>query len=84
LERGELSLESIGVFEADNQYRDQKIKIATFFNKLLLTALDDAISKFQRKGVEIYLRNYIETVIATCFFKVPEFRYSFLECVKKS
>jgi len=49
-----------------------------------LTALDDAISKFQRKGVEMYLRNYIETVIATCFFKVPEFREAFLESVKKS
>lgn len=32
----------------------------------------------------MYLRNYIETVIATCFFKVPEFRYTFLEGVKKS
>lgn len=49
-----------------------------------MTALDDAISKFQRKGVEMYLRNYIETVIATCFFKVPEFREAFLESVKKS
>ena len=49
-----------------------------------MTALDDAISKFQRKGVEIYLRNYIETVIATCYFKVPEFRDAFLESVEKS
>lgn len=49
-----------------------------------MTALDDSISKFQRKGVEMYLRNYIETVIATCFFKVPEFRETFLESVKKS
>ena len=32
----------------------------------------------------MYLRNYIETVIATCFFKVPEFREAFLESVKKS
>jgi hypothetical protein len=32
----------------------------------------------------MYLRNYIETVIATCFFKVPEFRDAFLESVKKS
>jgi hypothetical protein len=32
----------------------------------------------------MYLRNYIETVIATCYFKVPDFRETFLECVKKS
>jgi hypothetical protein len=32
----------------------------------------------------MYLRNYIETVIATCFFKVPEFREAFLESAKNS
>jgi hypothetical protein len=32
----------------------------------------------------MYLRNYIETVITTCFFKVPEFREAFLESVKRS
>ena len=86
LERGELGLESIGVFqdEDNTQYREQKVKIASFFNKLLLTALDDAIQKFQRKGVEMYLRNYIETTIVTCYLKVPDFREAFLDCVKKS
>jgi 3-dehydroquinate dehydratase len=49
----------------------------------LLTALQDSISKFQRKGVELYLRNYLETVIANAYFKVPLFRHAFLECLTK-
>jgi hypothetical protein len=29
------------------------------------------------------MRNYLETVISTAYFKVPEFRQKFLECLHK-
>ena len=48
----------------------------------MITALDDAISKFERKGVDHYLRNYIETVISMAFFKVPPFKKKFLACLE--
>ena len=93
-DRGELSLEAIGLF--DNQVhahqdpksssllKDQKVQIALFFKKLLLTGLDDSICKFQRNEVEHYLRSYLETVISVSYFKVPEFREKFLESLSPS
>jgi hypothetical protein len=41
------------------------------------------LTKFQRKGVEHYLRNYIETVISSAYFKVPDFRDRFIDCLKR-
>jgi hypothetical protein len=49
----------------------------------LYSALDDCTSKFQRKGVELYLRNYIERFLSIAYFRVPEFRKKFIECVLK-
>jgi len=36
-----------------------------------------------QKGVEEYKRKYILTALATSFFRVPEFRTTFLELIVK-
>ena len=45
--------------------KSERIKIANFYQKLLYTLVDDAVNKFCRKGVEVYLRNYVEKFDAT-------------------
>jgi hypothetical protein len=65
------------------QVVSERSKIAKFYQKLLYSALDDCVGKFQRKGVELYLRNYIEKFISIAYFRVPEFRKHFIECILK-
>ncbi len=43
--------------------------------------MEDAITKFSRKGVELYLRAYIEKCISFALFRVPEFRTEFVDCI---
>jgi hypothetical protein len=50
---------------------------------LLLTLVDDAVNKFCRKGVDVYLRNYIEKFISIGFFRLPPFRKMFVESILK-
>eukprot|EP00347_Sterkiella_histriomuscorum_P020965 403335778 len=49
--------------------------------QILQNTLEDAITKFSRKGVELYLRNYIEKFISIALFRIPKFRHSFVECI---
>lgn len=44
-----------------------------------MTSLEDSLTKFARKAVEYYHRHYLETVICTAYFKVPEFREKVLD-----
>lgn len=50
---------------------------------MLYKTLEDAITKFCRKGVELYLRNYIEKFISTALFRIPNFRKIFVETILK-
>jgi len=47
----------------------------------LNSTLEDAITKFCRKGVEMYLRNYIEKFIGTALFRIPLFRQTFIDSI---
>ena len=49
----------------------------------MFSTLDDAINKFTRKGVEMYLRAYIEKFISVALFRIPPFRKAFVECILK-
>jgi hypothetical protein len=44
----------------------------------MYNCLDDCVKMLARKGTEIYVRKYLETVISSAYFKVPEFREKFL------
>ena len=63
--------------------KSERIKIANFYQKLLYTLVDDALSKFCRKGVEVYLRNYVEKFISIGFFRIPSFRKMFIDSILK-
>jgi hypothetical protein len=41
------------------------------------------VNKFCKKGVEVYLRNYIEKFISIGFFRIPSFRKVFIESILK-
>lgn len=49
----------------------------------MFTLVDDAVNKFCRKGVEVYLRNYVEKFISIGFFRIPSFRKAFVESILK-
>ncbi len=49
----------------------------------MFSTLEDAITKFSRKGVELYLRTYIEKFISTALFRIPDFRKAFIDCILK-
>jgi hypothetical protein len=56
-----------------DRLKQDKIKIAQFYQKLLYQTLDDCLIKFCRKDVEPYLRSYLEICISIAFFRVPRF-----------
>ncbi|CDW79777.1 UNKNOWN [Stylonychia lemnae] len=62
--------------------KQEKIKVAQFYQKLLFQTLDDCLTKFCRKDVEPYMRSYLENQISLGFFRVPKFQTIFLECLK--
>eukprot|EP00347_Sterkiella_histriomuscorum_P013888 403362980 len=64
--------------------RQEKIRVAQFYNKLLYQTLDDALNKFYRKDVEPFMKSYLENIISICFFRVPKFQKIFLECFEHS
>ena len=66
-----------------DQIKKERTKIANFYQKLLFSLVDDAVNKFCRKGVEVYLRNYVEKFISIGFFRIPAFRKVFIESVLK-
>lgn len=51
--------------------------------KWFYSTLDDAISKFCRKGIESYLKTYVEHILSIAYFRIPKFRKTFLECILK-
>jgi len=66
-----------------DRIKQEKVKIAQFYQKLLFQILEDCLVKFTRKDVEPYMRSYIEICISIAFFRVPQFQKLFLDCVAK-
>jgi hypothetical protein len=64
--------------------KEEKVKIAVLYQKLLHQTLDDCLNKFTRKDVEPYLRSYLEICISVTFFRVPRFQKIFLSCIKSA
>jgi hypothetical protein len=67
----------------EQQVREERIKVARYYQKLLYSTLEDAINKFCRKGIEMYLRTYIERFFSIALFRIPDFRKIFIECILK-
>ena len=61
----------------------ERQRVASFYMKLLAKLLEDALTKFVRKGLEPYLRSYVESILSTAYFRVPKFRALFLQAVLK-
>lgn len=65
----------------DRTIKQEKLRVAQFYQKLLYQTLDDCLNKFCRKDVEPYLRSYLEICISLSFFRVPRFQSIFIECI---
>ena len=86
----DLSIKSKGVKPQNDELaylekvKEEKVKIAVLYQKLLHQTLDDCLSKFTRKDVEPYLRSYLEICISVAFFRVPRFQKIFLDCIRSA
>ena len=92
LSRGELYLENVG-FNAQqkteivgrkkhiesNKELSYKLKIALKYQRFLYECLWISMDLFEQKALQPYERQFIEFCLATCYFRVPEFRESLLE-----
>eukprot|EP00347_Sterkiella_histriomuscorum_P021471 403333864 len=67
--------------DTKERIRQEKMKIAIFYQKLLFQTLDDCLNKFCRKDVEPYLKSYLEICISLAFFRVPRFQRLFIDCI---
>lgn len=65
----------------DERIKNEKVKIAQFYQKLLYMILDDCLIKFCRKDVEPFMKAYMEICISIAFFRVPFFQKLFMQCI---
>ncbi|CDW82182.1 UNKNOWN [Stylonychia lemnae] len=69
--------------DSKEKIKQEKIKVASFYQKLLYQILDDCLNKFCRRDVEPYLKSYLEICISIAFFRVPKFQEIFLKCISE-
>ena len=49
--------------------------------KFLAKTFEDCITKFLRKGIEPFLKIYVETFLGLAYFRIPKFRDTFIKCI---
>ena len=59
----------------------ERQRVAAFYMKLLAQTFEDCITKFLRKGIEPFLKEYVESFLAVAFFRIPQFRNRFIKCI---
>ncbi len=59
----------------------EKQKVAVFYQKLLYLIVEDSVIKFCKKGIETYIKTYVENFISLAYFRIPKFRKVFNDCI---
>jgi len=56
-----------------SKYSKEKITVAANYQFFIYRVLQKNIRSLNLRGVEVYKRTFIETGIAICYFRIPEF-----------
>lgn len=59
----------------------ERQKIASKYSLLLMYTLNYSLQKLARKELDFYKRDFLELFLAVAYFRIPEFRQKFLECL---
>lgn len=86
--RGELDLGQSGFIRKGNEKLSKSIlegkkKLAVKYQYFIYEALRYCIDKLSRKAIDFYKRDFIVFNIAIAYFKVPEFRETFLKAITR-
>lgn len=82
LHRGELDLDQVGFTKSENKsIKKLKKKVSVKYQYLIYESLRFSIDKLTRKAVDFYRRDCIVFCIAIAYFKIPEFRKSFIDAI---
>lgn len=83
LRRGELDLGALSLTEEDEKSIIKKMPGAVRYRSFLRSILSCALGKMKVKGVDKKTQQFTEFVCAVCYFRVPEYRRSFLSCIQE-
>jgi len=81
MRRGELDLGALSLTEEDEKSITKKMPGAVRYRSFLHNVLSCALGKMKVKGVDKKTQQFTEFVCAVCYFRVPEYRKSFLSCI---
>jgi len=88
-QRGELLLTSLKIEDSDSTrpknkaIQEMQLKIAVKYQYLQYESLRYCLDQLNRKAADFYKIQYMISSIALSFFRVPEFRESFLKAMAK-
>jgi len=68
-------------FDPKEPLFEHKCKAAIFYQRFLYQCLEDCLTKFCRKDVEPYVREYIEQTLTLAYYRVPEFQELFIQSI---
>jgi len=81
--RGELDLGSLAITEDNEKQRGKRIPVGMRYRSFLRNLLNCALGKLKIKGVDKRSQQFTEFVCAICYFRIPEFRKTLLQCLKE-
>lgn len=70
--------------KSDMKTLKKKLKIGLNYQHFLYQALDKVLSKLNQKGVDSDEKLFVENYCALSYFRIPEFRNRFLECLTEN
>lgn len=83
ISRGELDIGHLVLKKQENNNLEQKLEVAQSYYKLLYEVLKLSFSRMVFKGLDKDSQDYIDKTLAICWFRVPQFRESVIEILKK-
>ena len=81
LKRGELDLGQLSIVDGSLNVNEQKKEVAVRYKTFLQSVLKFVLKKLNVKGSSDELRRFIETFLAMAYFRIPQFRKKYLECL---
>lgn len=70
--------------KSDLKTLNKKLKIGLNYQNFLYQALDKVLSKLNQKSVDSDEKYFVENFCALSYFRIPEFRNRFLECLTEN
>lgn len=78
LSRGEFDLQNIGFENVDPENHDMKVKVGSRYHRFLIETLSYVLDQLENRAISTAKRNFIEFLLAYCYFRIPDFRHELL------